>query len=195
MMPVKKIVQVHVRKIRENALKNANLARNKQKKLIPGTPIIYEWWFKKSCLDRLFKQVKVKPYCGEIEMKDIDGEEYALLYVGLSKNGHNRLVNWHILDKSNFHKKGVENGRLSSLRQTLAALLGKNMTAAKKAVSDFMDENCIIEWQEYSIGELDEQEKSTIKENYLPLNYKHTTEQLTKEYRAAISELKRKHRK
>lgn len=86
--------------------------RNKK---ITADPIVYKWWFKLDILKTLLLILDE-----EIEYnKIIIRNNYALLYVGSGINGHERLINYHILDKNNYHLKGIQNKRLSSLRQTI----------------------------------------------------------------------------
>ncbi|WP_457617566.1 GIY-YIG nuclease family protein [Lutibacter sp.] len=162
---------------------------------ITNNPIVYFWWFKTKSLDKLLKKISGLYDNNRLKTKDFENENYTLLYVGQAKNGHHRLVKYHIYDSSNFHSKGVENGRLSSLRTTLCGLLDLPMSTSKNEINDFMDSNCVVEWEVYTIDELDKIEKRNIRTNYLPLNYQNTVGILTKEHRKALSEAKKKMRK
>lgn len=174
-----KIVQAHVKNLRYITISN--------------DPIIYYWWFKSVILPNLLKDL---PYeSKKIKYKAIDGNEYALLYIGKAKNAHFRLVNYHILDKNNYHKKGIENGRLSSLRQTLCGLLSLSMSSAKDVINEFMDQNCYVEWCLVSSDDLNNLETKYIRENYLPLNYQNTLGILSKEHRKKLKCLKKSVRK
>ena len=75
--------------------------------VITNKPIIYYWWFKKSCCDRLFELLRSEIDFQKITEKEINNEIYGLLYIGKGKNGHKRLVDYHIHDRQNFHSTGV----------------------------------------------------------------------------------------
>ena len=158
---------------------------------ITKEPIVYYWWFKTSC----FKQLLSLPYeeidNEKIVIKEINRESYGLLYIGKGKNGHDRLIKYHILDSQNFHNTGVENRRLSSLRQTLCGLLQLPMTTSKLQINNFMDQNCYVEFETCSLFELDELEHEKIRNNYLPLNYQKTKGILTSAHRKILSQSKK----
>jgi len=161
---------------------------------ISNDSIIYYWWFKSVILPDLLKDLPCDS--NKIKYKIIDDDEYALLYIGKAINAHNRLVNYHILDKNNFHEKGIVNRRLSSLRQTLCGLLSLPMSSAKELINEFMDQNCYVEWCFIiSSKDLDNLETKCIRENYLPLNYQNTLGILSKEHRKKLKCLKKSVRK
>jgi hypothetical protein len=163
----------------------------KQKIKITNDPIVYYWWFKKSCFDNLLNELFTEIDFERILTKEINGEFYGLLYIGKGKKGHDRLVNYHIYDSQNFHTKGVKNGRLSSLRQTLCGLLQFQMSMSKDDVNCFMDNNCIVEFETCSLENLDLIEHFKITTNYLPLNYQNTKNILTFRHRKILSECKK----
>jgi hypothetical protein len=156
---------------------------------VPKRPIVYRWWFKGPSARAL-----LKPFKNEVKIREIEKRNgYWLLYIGRGKNGYERLVKWHILDTSNFHrKKTVKSGRLSSLRQTICGLKKRRMSSSRDWVSAFMRSNCKVEWDELKKGkELFEQEREEIESHYLPLNFQHTTNKLTSAHRGILSKLKR----
>jgi hypothetical protein len=171
-----------VKNIRENNIK------------ITKEPIVYYWWFKTNVFNNLLSKLESEIEFEKVKLKNINGTEYALLYIGQAKNGHDRLVKYHMLDYNNFHEKGVENGRLSSLRTTLCGLLDLPMSRSKNKVNDFMDESCVVEWENCTLEELNEFEQTKIKGNYLPLNYQHTKGILTFEHRKILRESKKRMR-
>jgi hypothetical protein len=176
---------------------NKNSVKEIRKKGIEITndPIVYFWWFRTEIFNHLLNKLNSEIELNKIKIKEFNGIKYGLLYVGQAKKGNDRLVKYHILDSNNFHQKGVENGFLSSLRTTLCGLLELPMSESKKEVNEFIDENCIVEWENCTLLELNELEINRIRNNYLPLNYQHTKEILTKEHRKILSKSKKLMRK
>jgi hypothetical protein len=162
---------------------------------ITKEPIVYCWWFKTNCYIQLFSLLGKEIDYTRIVTKEIDKEIYGLLYIGKGKNGHGRLINYHIHDSQNFHNSGVENGRLSSLRQTLCGLLQLPMTTSKELINNFINENCAIEYDVCELNQLDVIEHNKIRGNYLPLNYQSTKDILTKEHRKILRKCKREMRR
>lgn len=162
---------------------------------ITKEPIVYYWWFKTACFSQLLSLLDEELDNEKIVIKEINNEPYALLYIGKGKNGHDRLIKYHIHDSQNFHNTGVENGRLSSLRQTLCGLLQLPMSSSKLQINDFMDQNCFVEYETCSIDELDKLEHDKIKKNYLPLNYQNTKGILTSKHRKILSQSKKRMRR
>jgi len=162
---------------------------------ITNKPVVYYWWFKKHCVPRLLKILENHYDRDKIKDKTINENVFSLLYVGCALDGHERLVKYHILDRSDFHKTGVQNKRLSSLRQTLCGLLKYPMSSGKKNVNIFMDDNCYVEWEIVTAMELNNNEKKFIVSNYLPLNYQNTKGILTTQYRRILSQSKSKMRR
>lgn len=159
---------------------------------ITRRPIVYYWWFKSSCFEQLFRLLNEEIKYKKIKKEQFNNEKYGLLYVGRAQSGHDRLVKYHILDSSNFHRiKTVENGRVSSLRQTLCGLLQLPMSTSKEAVNDFMDENCLVDFKICNFEGLNDMEELTIKANYLPLNYQKTKGILSEEHRRILSNCKK----
>jgi hypothetical protein len=158
---------------------------------ITNQPIIYYWWFKTSSFEKLFALLKDEIDFNRIANRMVNHETYGLLYIGKGKNGNDRLVKYHIHDSSNFHTKGVENGRLSSLRQTLCGLLQLPMSTSKYAINSFMDEYCMVEYEVCSLEDLDRIEYEKITGNYLPLNHQNTKHILSSNHRRILSTCKK----
>lgn len=158
---------------------------------ITKDPIVYYWWFKTNCFRQLLSLVYEEIDIEKIDVKEINNEYYGLLYIGKGKNGHDRLIKYHILDSQNFHSTGVENGRLSSLRQTICGLLQLPMSTSKREINDFMDQNCFVEFKTCSLQDLDKFEHEKIINNYLPLNYQNTKGILTSKHRKILSQSKK----
>lgn len=162
---------------------------------ITKEPIVYYWWFRKSCFNTLLNLLNEEIDFERILLKNISNEQYGLLYVGKGKNGHDRLIKYHIVDSQNFHTMGVENGRLSSLRQTLCGLLQIPMSTGKIEINDFMDENCFVEFDMTNFADLDSLEHHKIIQNYLPLNYQNTKGILTSKHRKILAQSKKSMRR
>lgn len=162
---------------------------------ITNNPIVYYWWFKSSCLNRLLSKLRDQIDFNKIKVINVNDESYALLYIGKGKNGHDRLVKYHIYDSNNFHTTGVQNGRLSSLRTTLCGLLGLPMSESKQEINSFIDENCIVEWKICEDNKLNQVEFEEIRSHYLPLNWQHTRDILTREHRKILAKLKKEMKK
>lgn len=173
---------------------NKNYIKLSEFRFIPDT-IIYYFWFNKNCFNELFKLLEEVIDYSKIKIKKFNEEEYGLLYIGETKIGYKRLIEWHILDSQNLHEKGVINKTLSSLRQTLCGLLELEMSKSREKITNFFLKNCIIEYEECEKDKLKEIEKEKIKSFYLPLNYQHTSKNLTKRHREILSDSKNKQRK
>lgn len=134
---------------------------------LPQTPVVYKWWFKEipqavSC----HSQINLNA----IDKRVFDRTTYYALYVGIGVDCRMRFK-WHINQKHT--QSNVKAGVLSTLRQTLSALLGIDMTQSEQAVNDYINKNCLIEWQtypNYTKVQLENIETQTIKNGYYPLN-------------------------
>lgn len=163
--------------------------------IITKQPIVYYWWFKVDCFQNLLSRLNSEIDLKKLVIKKYDNQDYGLLYIGKGINGHDRLIKYHMHDSQNFHSTGVQNGRLSSLRQTLCGLLQLPMSTSKEMINNFMDENCAIEFEVCDANELDRCEYEKISKNYLPLNYQNTKGVLTKRHRQILTECKKRVRK
>ena len=127
---------------------------------------VYRWWFKKDAALKLlatFPQLRIN----KLLHRKIDGEVYLALYYGISINLKQR-AKWHICQHHT--NSAVKSGYLSTLRHTLSALLGKDLSISEKCVNDFMDHNCYFEW-DYSGNPQDEEKKELTQTTYCyPLN-------------------------
>ncbi len=154
-------------------------------------PGVYTWWFRSSSVNRLLAPL------GTIETKRIqrqviDGEEYCALYFGIAKSCRQR-ARWHM---SQHHSdSSVRSGYLSTLRQTLSALLGKDMTKAEKAVNDFIGKNCYWQWETMgSRKEAEDREQHELRTNYYPLNIQ-GNKAVPPSIIAKLSDLRQRHKK
>ncbi len=130
---------------------------------------VYTWWFRESCVADLLAPLKGVDM-DKIQPKTIEDEEYRALYFGIATSCRQRAI-WHMRPSPHHNDSSVRSGRLSTLRQTLSALLGKNMTKAEKAVNDFIGKNCYWQW-EYTATreEAEDREQHELRTNYYPLN-------------------------
>ncbi len=108
---------------------------------IEGKPGIYRWWFELDMAKTLLGKIKFSDI-GKLHSKDIGGKSYVALYFGISKDMKAR-AKWHICQKHS--KSQVNHGALSTLRQTLSALLGIDMTKSMQEVNELID-SCYWEW-------------------------------------------------
>ena len=97
------------------------------------------------------------------------GENY-LVYVGLAKDLRQRL-DWHWNDKHT--PSSVRSGFVSTLRQTLSALLVGEMVTARERVDQFMRQCMCVEWE--VCADYQEREAQLIQEHSLPLNLRGNT--------------------
>jgi hypothetical protein len=114
---------------------------------------IYFWWVNSEAaavIDGLSPNAQV----GMCQKRDINGEEYSLVYVGLAKNLNQRVKDWHINQKHS--DSAVRSGFISTLRHTIAAVLGQNLYA-QEAINDFQNNYMLvgfIETEDYKNEEL-----------------------------------------
>lgn len=131
-------------------------------------PGYYFWWFKETCVKKILAPLPNIDYGRLIS----DGNGFVKLYVGIaSKEPLRKRALWHICQEHS--ASCVNHGTLSTLRQTLSALLGINMTQSEQMVNDFMDKYCEWEWHPTDTGaEAEAIEKEELFRNYFPLNIK-----------------------
>ena len=126
------------------AVSKVSVLRNCRFKCVDKTPGLYRWWFKKEVAHGLIKNMSQwLTENDKFYMQNFDGEEYIALYFGISTNLRDR-IRWHISDKH--RPSSVSTRFLSTLRQTLSALLEKPMTESEDIINKFLDDNCILEW-------------------------------------------------
>ncbi len=135
---------------------------------VDNCPGYYIWWFREDCVKDLLAPLRSVDYSRLIS----DGKGYVALYVGIVEKENSTLRRralWHICDDHSASK--VKAGTLSTLRQTISALLGVDMTLSERAVNDFMDRNCEWEWFPTKSGEeAKAKEAEELRTNYYPLN-------------------------
>ena len=91
---------------------------------------IYCWWFKKNSAEIILRKLGLdESEINRIQKRDIEGEEYWALYFGISNDMLGR-AKWHILQKHSV--SAVKHGTLSTLRQSLSALLDIDMSFSEE---------------------------------------------------------------
>ena len=153
---------------------------------------VYCWWFKREIAQTLLKELPLtQDEFSKIQRREIESEEYWALYFGISRDMLGR-AKWHITKK---HKPtAVKYGTVSTLRNTLGALLGKDMSDSEKSVNDLMDENCYWEWEydkEYKQRETNELSST---DKCYPLNIQEN-KTVSKEVLKTLSRLRSLHKK
>lgn len=155
-------------------------------------PGCYTWWFDEDGKSTILAPLADLLDFSKLTKKKIDGKDYYALYFGISKDLHAR-IKWHI---SQSHKQSaVKSGYLSTLRQTISALLGFDMTKSENEVNEFMNQHCILEYY-YCKSEDDarEKEKLELQNNYYPLNI-HSNKGVPKQARSELSRIRNRHKR
>jgi len=123
----------------------------------PNKSGVYFWYISKQGATRL-----------GIEVKDcLNKDDKYLVYIGLAKNLNQRL-DWHYNDKHS--PSSIKSGFVSTLRQTLSALLVGEMVTAKPIVDKFLREEMEVEYE--VCDNYFERELEIINSFNLPLNLK-----------------------
>ena len=134
-------------------------------------PGCYRWWFFEDEAIALLNKINFSPtFYHLIQKQIINGKSYWCLYCGISKNLKNRFV-WHVFQKHT--DSTVKHGALSTLRQTLSALLGASMSHAECLVNQFMDSYCYFEYdnvETHTQAEVWEKSELQSQEYAYPLN-------------------------
>ena len=102
---------------------------------IPKEPGIYRWWFPKETAQQLLSSIhgiETNRICKEV----IQGEEYWCLYFGIAKDLRQR-IRWHACQKHT--ASAVKHGILSTLRQSISALLQLDQTTSTDKVSELLE--------------------------------------------------------
>ena len=160
---------------------------------IEKTSGIYRWWFKEAAAKSLVSKIP-NATTANCQACVINGEKFVALYFGISKDLRGR-IKWHI--SQNNTASAVKSGFLSTLRQTISALLPEEMTKSQDSVNKLMDEYCYLEWEYTQSKEeaenLETKELSQSRYAY-PLNgAKNKT--VSKEHVACLTKLRKEYRK
>ena len=117
-----------------------------------STPGWYRWWCDKEAANVILEQIGLNLadsflFCKD---KEFNGRECLAIYFGISRD-LNARINWHICQN---HTAGsIRSGFLSTLRQSLSALLNCDMSKSQQLVNDFIDANCFLEYENSSTHE------------------------------------------
>lgn len=157
---------------------------------IPKEPGVYRWWFPRDLAEKL-----LKPLTGvdtkQISKEIVDGEEYWCLYLGIAKDLRQR-IRWHACQKHS--PSAVKHGFLSTLRQSISALLGLDQTMSAADVSDVL-EKCYWDWCPTATkGDAEDIEKEQLISGYFSINIqgnKNADPAVIKR----LKELRKKHKK
>ncbi len=150
--------------------KKINSCKNirKTSQMVSNEPGWYRWWFDEDGTSTILKPLADLVQTSKLQQRKIDGKVYYALYFGISKELNNRLK-WHITQHHT--ASSVKSGFLSTLRQTISALLGINMTDSENAVNDYIDKHCYLEYDCTSSHAAAKQiEASELSSGYYPLN-------------------------
>ena len=151
---------------------------------------IYCWWFKKDVALKLLANLPLNAdEKAKIQKRDIDGEEYWALYFGISKDMLGR-ANWHVMQSHT--ESAVKNGTLSTLRNTIGALLNKDMSKSQNIVNNTID-TCYWEWEYNSDPKEVENNELTSTTKCYPLNIQEN-QTVSKEVLKALKKMRRLHK-
>jgi len=134
------------------------------------SPVIYMWWFRHDAARVILAQIGDDVTNERIMHDQIDGEDYLALYVGKGKSCRERF-SWHI--RQHHDERTVRHGFLSTLRQTMCAVMGVNAVGNEAVVNAFIDQSCVLDWTCFpgiTPEELGRIEKEKILSGYFPLN-------------------------
>lgn len=159
------------------------------------SPVFYKWWFKHD--GRLFDIfVEHNVDKEKLEKKFIDGVEYYALYIGIARSCISRF-RWHIIPSVHHNSSTVKARTISTLRQTLCALMGVKMVKGEQYVNKYIDSNCVIEWNTLlpntSMEDLKSEEKKSIQGGYYPLNIQENTS-MPKEWLGYLRKIRSQYR-
>lgn len=153
---------------------------------------VYCWWFKREVAQTILAKLPLtQEELAKIQARKIEDESYLALYFGISKDMLAR-AKWHTLQKHS--PSAVKHGTLSTLRQTISALLGEDMSQSEGTVNEFINRNCYLVWEydeSYKLRETDELSSTT---KCYPLNIQEN-KTVTKEVRKELLKLRKQHKK
>lgn len=153
---------------------------------------IYRWWFKEDVAKSLISKLPItSDENDKIQKQVIDGEKYWALYLGISKDMLAR-AKWHVTQKDSI--SAIKRGFISTLRQTISALLDEDMSKSTDSINQLMDNNCYWEWEYDQSPENRESAELSSKNVSYPLNIK-KNKTVKKDVIKCLMSLRKKHRK
>ena len=151
---------------------------------------VYRWWFKEEAAKVLVSKIP-NATITNCQVRFIGEERYVALYFGISKDLRRR-IKWHICQKHT--PPAVKSGFLSTLRQTISAMLNVDMTQSQNSVNTLMDECCHLEWgYTEDAEEIETKELSQNKYIYPLNNAKNKT--VSKEHLKYLTKFRKEHKK
>lgn len=153
-------------------------------------PGVYRWWFSECSTKLLMGKLQFAEF-DRLQKCEVEGKLYYALYFGVSRNLYKR-VEWHVCQKHSL--SSVKYGTLSTLRQTLSAMLGIDMSKSESQVNCFMDDNCLWEWKYTDNFKSIESEELSNEEYVYPLNIQEN-KTLGVEYIEKLKEMRKIHKK
>ena len=157
---------------------------------VPKSPGVYRWWFTEEDTQLLMKSFGNNLCWNRIDQRKIDGATYYALYVGISKDLLGR-IKWHATQKHS--ASAVKSGYLSTLRQSVSALLGKDQSKSEKCVSALL-ERCYWEWDVMQNPEVWEKQELQQPDYYYPINLQHN-QSFPKQLQDVLSKLRKCYKK
>ena len=157
---------------------------------VPKSPGVYRWWFTEEDTQLLMKPFGNNLCWHRIDQRKIDGNTYYALYVGISKDLLGR-IKWHATQKHS--ASAVKSGYLSTLRQSVSALLGKDQSKSEKCVSAIL-EQCYWEWEVMQNPEVWERNELQQPDYYYPINLQHN-QSFPKQLQDVLSKLRKCYKK
>ena len=111
--------------------------------------------------------------------------------MGISKDMLAR-AKWHVTQKDSI--SAIKRGFISTLRQTISALLDEDMSKSTGCINQLMDDNCYWEWEYDQSPENRESAELSSKNVCYPLNIK-KNKTVKKDVIKCLMSLRKKHRK
>lgn len=159
-------------------------------KSIPKEAGVYRWWFPKELAEILLSSLKGLDLA-LINKEEINDKEYWCLYFGIAKNLRQR-IHWHACQ--NHTISTVNRGFLSTLRQSISALLMLNQTTSRDKVSDIL-EQCYWDWVSTDTKNTAKDiEKRELSDGYFPLNIQEN-KSVPHSILTQLKELRKRHKK
>lgn len=155
---------------------------------LPVTPGVYRWWFLENAGKTLISKLDDID-TSRINTRDINGYKYIALYFGIA-NGIKKRFKWHIAQHHT--ESTIKAGTISTLRHTLSALLGIQLSKSESCINEFIDRNCILEWTTTSSREEALViETHEINSEYYPLNIRGNNV-MSKATRQSLTQLRKR---